>query len=112
LSTSPYVFLRQSPEPDKALRACKRRQFEADDYDPASTSAFYTDITDRWISAVMGLASREDTAFLIDIGAGTLRPRATRGRGLKSAFEMPILAYASSDERLGMFSTLSPPRLQ
>jgi hypothetical protein len=91
LSTSPYVFLRQSPKSDKALRACKRRQLEADDYHPESTYAFYTDLTDRWISCVMDPASREDTECLIDIDAGTPRPRATRGRGLKSAFEIPIL---------------------
>ena len=87
LSTSPYVFLRQSPEPDKAIRACKRRQLEADDYHPESPYAFYTDITDRWISCVMDLASREDREFLIDIDAGTSSPRATRGRGLKSALK-------------------------
>jgi hypothetical protein len=39
----------------------------------------------------MDLASREDTEFLIDIDAGTPSPCATRGRGLKSAFEIPIL---------------------
>ena len=98
LSTSPYVFLRQSPEPDKALRAFNCRQLEADDYDPTSKYAFYTDLTDltnRWIRCVMDLVSREDTKFLIDIDAGTPRPRATRGRGLKSAFEIPILAKTS-----------------
>jgi hypothetical protein len=39
----------------------------------------------------MDLPSREDTEFLIDIDAGTSLPRATRGRGLKSVFEIPIL---------------------
>jgi len=39
----------------------------------------------------MDLVSRADTKFLIDINVGTPRPRATRGRGLKSAFEIPIL---------------------
>jgi len=69
--------------------------------DPESTYTFYTDLTNRWIRCVMDLVSRADTKFLIDIDAGTSRPRATREPGLKSVVEIPIL-LSTLTERAAM----------
>lgn len=54
-------------DPEKGIREFKRLQLEADYYDDASRYAFYDDIRNRYISALMRPASRAATSFLIDL---------------------------------------------
>ena len=52
---------------EKGIREFKRLQLEADYYDEKSRHSFYTDIRNRFMSALMKPGSRAETYFLIDI---------------------------------------------
>ena len=51
----------------KGIMLFKHRQLDADYFDQPSHFAFYTDIYNRWISALQSPPSRVGTLFLVDI---------------------------------------------
>lgn len=52
---------------EKGIRIFKERQLEADYYDTDSKYSFYTDIANRWISALQSPKARIGTTFLVDV---------------------------------------------
>lgn len=52
---------------DKAIRLFKYRQLDSDYFDKESRNSFYTDIFNRWISALQAPESRKGTLFMVDV---------------------------------------------
>ncbi len=52
---------------NKAIRTFKKTQLDADYYDEENRNSFYTDIKNRWLSALMQPQSRKSHYFLLDI---------------------------------------------
>jgi hypothetical protein len=55
---------------DKAIRLFKYRQLDSDYFDKESRNSFYTDIFNRWISALQAPESRKGTLFMVDEDEG------------------------------------------